>query len=215
MKFQIQHHKIFYLISETQKYIPTNSIILVESLIKKHPFELKIKNNRKTKHGDFRTSLNGNFKISINNDLNKYRFLITLIHEIAHLITFKKYGNTKPHGLLWKKTFKLLMLPFLTDKIFPSDILSPFANYLINPKARTDADLILSLALRNYDVLTDKKLIFELKSGSLFEHNKRIFKKGTKRRVRYECTEMNTLKKYLFQQNAEVTALETSYINEK
>jgi len=190
-----------------KKYIPQQSVNKVLNLVVLHPFELNIKNNRKTKHGDFRTSLNGIYKISINNDLNKYRFLITFIHEMAHLVTFKKYGNTKPHGLLWKQTFKVLMLPFLTDEIFPANILSPLANYLINPKARTDADLNLSLALRNYDEITDKKLIFELKLGTLFEHNNRIFKKGAKRRIRYECTEIETQKKYLFQQNAEVMTL--------
>jgi len=193
---------------QLNKYIPQQSVELVNNLIEIHPFTLTIKNNRKTKHGDFKTSLNGIYKISINNDLNNYRFLITLVHEIAHLVTYKKYGNTKPHGLLWKQTFKRLMLPFLTDKIFPPDVLAPLANYLINPKARTDADLALSLALRNYDILTNKKLIFEIKSGSLFEHNNRIFKKVFKRRFRYECTEIETLKKYLFQQNAEVTELE-------
>lgn len=193
--------------SEIYKYIPQEALKLIEDLIINHPFELKIKNNRKTKHGDFRTSHNGVLKISINKDLNKYRFLITLIHEIAHLVAHKNYGNKKPHGFEWKITFKNLMLPFLTDEIFPPEILSPLANYLINPKARTDADLNLSLALRQYDEKTDKKLIFEIETGTLFEYNKRIYRKGIKRRTRHECTEIKTQKKYLFQQNAEVNCV--------
>jgi len=112
-----------------------------------------------------------------------------------------------PNGLEWKLTFKNLMLPFLNDEIFPSEILSPLANYLINPKARTDADLNLSLALRRYDEKTDKKLIFEIERGTLFAHNKRVYRKGVKRRTRYECTEIKTQKKYLFQQNAEVNCV--------
>jgi SprT protein len=187
--------------------MPQEASKLVEELVINHPFELKIKNNRKTKHGDFRTSLSGILKISINKDLNKYRFLITLIHEIAHLVAYKNFGNKKPHGLEWKLTFKKLMLPFLNDAIFPSEILSPLANYLINPKARTDADLSLSLALRQYDEKTDKKLIFEIETGVLFTHNNRVYRKGERRRTRHECTEIKTKKKYLFQQNAEVNCL--------
>jgi len=195
------------LTSEIIKYIPQDASNFVNILIEKYPFELKIKNNRKTKHGDFRTTYDGIYKISINKDLNKYRFLITLIHEIAHLVAYKNFGNKKPHGKEWKRTFKQLMLPFLNDAIFPKDVLSPLAHYLINPKARTDAHLNLSLALRRYDEKTDKKLIFELETGTLFEHNRRIFKKGLKRRTRHECTDIKTQKKYLFQQNAEVTCV--------
>ncbi|MCF6213618.1 MAG: sprT domain-containing protein [Flavobacteriaceae bacterium] len=195
---------------EIKKHVPQSALGLVLDLMRKHPFELKIKNQRKTKHGDFRTSNTKGYKISINNDLNHYRFLITLIHEIAHLVTHKKFGSTKPHGIYWKQTFKYLMLPFLSDDIFPSDILSPLAKYLINPKARTDADLNLSLALRNYDIKSDKKLIFELELGAIFVHNKRIFNRGSKRRSRYECTETRTQKKYLFQQNAEVVLIENN-----
>ena len=193
--------------SEIIKYIPKEAYVLVDKLIKNHPFELKIKANRKTKHGDFRTAPNGILKISINKDLNKFRFLITLIHEIAHLIAYKKFGFIKPHGKEWKLVFKQLMLPFLNDTIFPAEVLSPLANYLINPKARTDADLNLSLALRLFDEKTNKKLIFELETGTIFEHNKRVFIIGEKRRTRYECTDIKTQKKYLFQQNAEVNII--------
>ncbi len=192
------------MILKIKKYLPLAAHNLVFDFMTQNTFELCIKNIRKTKHGDFRTSTGGLYKISINKDLNQYRFLITLIHEMAHLVTFKKYGRVKPHGLDWKQTFKYLMLPYLNDEIFPSDVLSPLAKYLINPKARTDADLKLSLALRRYDENTDKKLIFELDLGTLFKHQNRVFKRGEKRKTRYECTEIQTKRKYLFQQNAEV-----------
>ena len=78
------------------KYLPENSVLLVLKLLNDNPCHLKIVNNRKTKHGDFRKLTNGNYQITINNDLNSYRFLLTLIHEIAHLITYKKYKKINP-----------------------------------------------------------------------------------------------------------------------
>ena len=186
------------------KYLPDNSIDQIIDLFEKNPCYLKIVNNRSTKHGDFRKMPDGTYQITINNDLNIYRFLLTLIHEIAHLVTYKKKGKLKPHGMEWKRNFQHLMLPFVNPEIYPKDVLPFLANYLINPKASTDADINLSLALKNYDEKTNKNYIFEIPFESKFQHNKRIFERGNKRRTRYECVEVKTNKKYLFHQNAEV-----------
>nr|WP_313791522.1 SprT-like domain-containing protein [Lacinutrix neustonica] len=52
--------------------------------------------------------------MTINENLNHYKFLITLIHEIAHFEAYKAFGRyIKPHGLEWKRTFQKLMLPFI------------------------------------------------------------------------------------------------------
>jgi len=190
------------------KYIPEQSIDLVEELLNKYQFYLIIKNNRKTKHGDFRPLSNGRMQITINNDLNSYRFLVTLVHEIAHLATFKKHKRVKPHGIEWKMNFQHLMLPFLKASIFPNDILPILANYLRNPKASTDTDTRLSLALKQYDEKSDKNYIFELPLHSKFIHNNKVFVKGAKRRVRYKCKELKTKKEYLFHPNAEVDLIE-------
>ncbi len=193
------------------QYIPKSSIDLVEFLLQKYKFKLRIKNKRKTKHGDFRLLKNGKYQITINNDINKYRFLITLIHEIAHLKTHLenkgKIRQIKPHGVEWKLNFQHLMLPFLKPEIFPNEILSILANYLRNPKASTDSDVKLSWILMQQDTPTDVDYIFEMRLHQKFKYNNRIFVRGNKRRTRYECTEITTKKVYLFHQNAEVTKI--------
>ena len=69
------------------KYVPENSIKILKSWIEELDIDIKIITPRKTKLGDFRYS-NGNSLITINNNLNKYSFLITLTHEIAHAFIF-------------------------------------------------------------------------------------------------------------------------------
>lgn len=190
------------------KYLPKNSYSLVETLLNKYHFHLIIKNKRKTKHGDFRPLANGHLQITINNDLNNYRFLITLIHEIAHLVTYKKHKRVKPHGIEWKVNFQELMLPFFNSEIFPKELMPYLAKYMQNPKASTDSDVKLSLALKHYEEKTDKNYIFELPLGTKFIHNSKLFIRGEKRRIRFKCMEIRTKKEYLFHPNAEVTIYE-------
>lgn len=187
-----------------RKYLPESSVLMVFELLENYPCHLKIVKNRKTKHGDFRKFSNGDYQITINNDLNIYRFLLTLVHEMAHLLTYKKTKNVKPHGIEWKRNFQHLMLPFVNPEVYPREILPFLAKYLINPRASTDADANLSLALKQYDKLSNKSFIFEIPMDTKFTHNNRIFIRGNKRRTRYECIEVQTDKKYLFHQNAEV-----------
>ncbi|MEL6484395.1 MAG: SprT-like domain-containing protein, partial [Bacteroidota bacterium] len=146
-------------------------------------------------------------QITVNASLNPYRFLITLVHEIAHLVAFEKFGRRiKPHGLEWKRTFQHLMIPFIRPEIFPSALLPLIAHHFKNPKASSSTDARLSIALKAYD--TEDRVnqyIFEIPEGSTFRiYNGKLFKKGNKRIKRYECVELGTGKVYLFQPNAEV-----------
>ncbi|NQY05318.1 MAG: SprT-like domain-containing protein [Flavobacteriaceae bacterium] len=177
-----------------EKYLPERAVHQAFELIKEHNVYLKIVNQRQTKHGDYRKLPNGQHKITVNASLNNYRFLVTLIHEIAHLVAFKQYGyGIKPHGKEWKHTFQRLMLPFIRPEVFPSQILPVVANHFRNPKASSDTDAKLSLALKQFDEDNDKNYIFELPFGSVFRiYNGRIFKKGNKRVKRNECVEVNT-----------------------
>ncbi len=191
--------------------MPLYAVAPIFELIKLNNVHLKIVNERKTRHGDYRRMPNGAQQITVNANLNKYRFLITLIHEIAHLVAFEKYGrNIKPHGIEWKLTFRELMVPFIRPEIFPNKLLSLIAAHFRNPRASSDTDARLSVALKSFDPDNDKNYIFEIPLGSIFRiYNGKTFKKGQKRIKRYECLEIDTGKLYLFQPNAEVELLKT------
>lgn len=176
-------------------------------MIKSTGVHLKIVNERVTRHGDYRRKQDGRHQITVNASLNKYRFLLTLIHEIAHLVAFEKYGRQiKPHGMEWKRTFQYLMLPFIRPEIFPEQLLPLLARHFKNPRASSSTDAQLSIALQRFDdENTTKTYVFEVPLGSVFRiYNGRLYKKGNRRVKRYECVELATGKMYLFQPNAEV-----------
>ena len=185
--------------NEVLNYIPKLSVNLVENLIKEENLIIKIVKIRKTKHGDFKKFVNGSSQITLNLIENKYRFLITLIHELAHFRVNKNSNFKKaPHGSDWKNTYKLLMLPFLNNSIFPDNILSKLAKHMKNPSATTDSDIDLVISLSKYDQHNDSVFLFDVMSESLFEFNNQIYKKIGKLRKRYICKDIIKNKKYLF-----------------
>ncbi|MBP6074584.1 MAG: SprT-like domain-containing protein [Flavobacterium sp.] len=191
------------------RYIPEHAVRPVFELIVSNQVHLKIVNERQTRHGDYRRSLNGKHEITVNASLNQYKFLITLIHEIAHLAAFEKFGrHIKPHGNEWKITFQRLMVPFIRPEIFPQHLLPLLARHFRNPSASSDTDTTLSLALKQFDQQNDKNYVFEIPYGSIFRiSNGKIFKKIAVRTKRFECLEISTGKTYLFNPNAEVELL--------
>ncbi len=189
-----------------ERYLPSHAVAPIFTLIEENNIHLKIVNERVTRHGDYRRKSDGGHQITVNANLNKFRFLITLVHEIAHLLAFERFGGAiKPHGREWKFTFQQMMLPFIRPEIFPVQLLPLIAKHFKNPKASSDTDAQLSVALKSFDPENDKNYVFELPLGGIFRiYNGKIFRKGEKRRKRYECVEMDTGRIYLFQPNAEV-----------
>jgi hypothetical protein len=189
------------------KYLPEHAVIPCFELIKTNSVHLKIVNERQTRHGDYRKGISGKHEITVNANLNKYRFLITLVHEIAHLAAYEKFGKfIKPHGNEWKMTFQRLMVPFIRPEIFPHSVLPLVAQHFRNPTASSDTDAKLAFALKQFDERKpDIHFMHEVPSGSLFRiKNGRIFQKKGLRVKRYECLEIKTGRLYLFNANAEV-----------
>src|SRR5690606_8657308 len=132
-------------------YVPEFALDAVFELIKSNNVHLKIVNQRITRHGDYRRNPDGTHQITVNASENKYRFFITLIHEIAHLVAFEKYGrNILPHGPEWKHTFQHLMIPFIRPEVFPSELLPLLARHFRYLKECCDTVYTMSLDLKTY-----------------------------------------------------------------
>lgn len=191
------------------KYIPEKAVPVISEWIYTFDFKLKIKKSRSTKYGDYRAPFKGqNHQITVNYDLNKYAFLITLVHEIAHLSNYNKHKHTvKPHGEEWKFHYKMLMQRFLVPDIFPPDIIVALRKYMNNPAASSCSDIDLLRVLKNYDATAPHIVLLEnLPLGSTFRYNEtRLFVKGEQIRKRFSCKELGTRKIYLFNPITEVT----------
>jgi SprT protein len=191
------------------KYIPAPAVPLISDWIYHFNFKLKIKKSRQSKYGDYRPPLPGkNHQITINHDLNPYAFLLTLVHEIAHLLCYERYKNrVKPHGEEWKACFRELMRPMMRLPVFPDDVRQSIIIYMRDPAASSCSDPQLMRLLKSYDKPSSKNLLESLPDGVHFIFGEQEFLKGPKIRTRYRCALVGTKKIYLFSGLAEVELL--------
>lgn len=183
-------------------YLPQGSFEPVLHYIQAYKVQLTITRSRQSILGDYRHAWgNKGHRISINGNLNKYSFLITLLHELAHLFTYERHHHrAAAHGKEWKTEFGKILAEFVEKKIFPHDIETTLLQSLKNPAASSCADSKLMRVLRNYDEKKDGHFLVEqLPDGTQFRiKGGRIFKKCAKIRTRYKCLEPATGKYYLF-----------------
>jgi hypothetical protein len=194
-------------------YLPDGSFDKVVQYIHQYKVHLTVTRARKTVLGDYRHALHGkNHRITVNGNLNKYEFLITLLHEIAHLLTFEQYMNrVEPHGKEWKNIYSMLLTEFVKMHIFPADIEKALYRSILNPAATANGETDLLLVLRKYNDVKRPGVhtLEELPVGTLFKTEKgRVFQKGHKRRKRYECIELSTGHLYSFSPVTEVKVVE-------
>lgn len=189
-------------ISALQNFLPPNTYEPVLAYLHQYKVHLTVARERKSILGDYRHRTQGKaHRISVNGNLNRYSFLITLLHELAHLFAFEKFGNRiDPHGREWKHVFGELLARFIEHNVFPDDIKRSLLQSLHNPAASSCSDEDLLRVLKKYDE-KEKHLIFveAIPEGALFKtHDGKIFRKGQKIRKRFKCEEVKTRKIYLF-----------------
>ena len=192
-------------------YLPPDSAPTIARWIDHFQCDFKISRARNTKYGDYRPPHAGQgHRISINYDLNPYAFLVTTVHEFAHLLTWNEHQRkAKPHGAEWKANFKRMMRPFFEQEIFPADIRQAIVRYLENPAASSCTDHQLFKALKKYDQTPEHLVLLEsLPLGSVFKlKDGRVFRKDAKIRKRFRCTELASGRLYLFNPLAEVESI--------
>lgn len=213
--------------SQLAVYIPEEAAPIIARWIDVYQAQLKITRRRSSKLGDYRPPHRGQpHRISVNHDLNPYAFLVTLVHEFAHLVTWNHHGDKAfSHGKEWKGFFRKMMQPFLELGIFPPDVREALFNYLRNPAAASCTDLTLLRALRKYDQRDSGQVAVEqLPEGAVFalprrrsttgsrspEKGLRLFRKGPRLRKRYRCIELDSGRVYLFNPLAEVVRVESA-----
>ncbi len=196
-----------------RKHLPESAVPYCLQLWEETPFHFFVKKPRNTKLGDFRFRRDQSIQtITLNADLNSYQFLLTLIHEIAHLRVFVQHGSAHaPHGPEWKAKFKQLLEPMLSESTFPRDILVPLKLHMRNPSASSARYLFLMKEMSKYELAESQENTFflaDLAPQTHFELAGRKFRKGETRRTRILCEELETGKKYLVSRIARVSKLD-------
>jgi len=200
-------------IGHLQEFLPPGTYDAVLQYLQFYKVHLTVAKERKSILGDYRHQTHhANHRISVNGNLNKFSFLITLLHELAHLLTFEQFENrVSAHGREWKMIYGKLLEQFVQNKIFPADIEKELLQSLKNPAASSCAEDDLLRVLRKYDdAKTNNRLVEEIPVNSLFRTNDgRVFKKEVRVRKRFKCVEVTTGRVYLFSPVYEVEVFES------
>ncbi len=201
---------------ELKHYLPEGSFDKVIHFLHLYKVHLTVAKERKSVLGDYRHAHQGlNHRISVNGNLNKYEFLITLLHELAHLLTFEAHKNrVEAHGLEWKTCYSNLLKEFIEVNIFPKDVENVLSKSMKSPAATANGEITLLTVLRKYNNHQKEgyQLLSSLAEGVLFKtENGKIFRKGALRRKRYACIELKTGLHYTVSAITEVRILEVGF----
>jgi hypothetical protein len=178
--------------------LPESAVDYCTQLCVDYPFDFILRKQRVTKLGDYRYDPIGrNHTITVNENLNKYQFLITYVHEVAHRAVHQHRNVQKPHGIIWKQKFQSLMLPLLRPDIFPDDVLRILARHMKSPKASVGGDPKLAKVLSTYDENSaDELRLDDIKVGEEFSFRNRAFRKLEVKRTRAVCLDIQNGKRY-------------------
>jgi hypothetical protein len=189
------------------QHVPAGAVAYCTSLWQELPFDFKLRKSRVSKVGDFTCRSGQAPQITVNGDLHPFLFLMTYVHEVAHLRVHKRLGyRAAAHGDEWKSTFIELMAPMLSAQIFPEPLLGGIKDHMTAPKASSFSDSALTQLFRSVD---DRErstvLLSHIPEGSVFHLHGRWFKKGKLRRTRVLCHEVKTRRQYLVPADAAVS----------
>lgn len=178
--------------------VPAGTAEHVRGLLAGRAVVVSLARPRRTKLGDHRPPGRGraHHRITVNDDLNPYAFLTTLLHEIAHVATWERLRHRvrryPPHGREWKQEFGAILEPFVAAALLPADVTAALAAFMRNPAAASCSDRGLVLALARYDAAEPGRArVEDLPPGSVFRVDSgQTFRLGPRVRSRYQCFEL-------------------------
>lgn len=189
------------------KHLPPGALPIISTWLESAPILIKVSKPRQSKLGDYSPATKEDpvHRISVNNDLNPFSFLVTLVHEFAHFTAYHRATwKIRPHGREWQYEYARLMGPFLDRNIFPPDVHLALEYHLQRPPASSCSDPVLLRVLRSYDPEKNTLFLEELRLGSIFRFGKKTFKKGRRLRTRYQCLCLEDRREYYVDGLAEV-----------
>ena len=192
-----------------EQFLPEGTFRKIAPFFRDYDIHLSISHDRVTILGDYRSPTREYpaHRISINGSLNPYSFLITLLHELAHMLAYIKFRRSiQPHGAEWRAIFAELLGKYMGRGIFPDNVEEALINYQGKITASTCSDPDLYRALKKHDRRRKyMRLVEEIPLNEHFEtHDGRVFQKIEKLRTRFRCQEVGTGYVYLFPAVAEV-----------
>lgn len=182
------------------RYLPEEALDVVLAWIKQYRVSITARPPLKHALGTYHPpTQQHSHRIYVNNDLNPYAFLITLVHEMAHLTCWLKHGDrVAPHGPEWKETYRQLMEAFRGRKIFTRRVTEVFRRHLLNPKFSHCCDPDLMRALAHYDQ-RQGVMVSQLTAGSSFWYEGRLYCVLRPLRRRVLCRQLQRNADYFFE----------------
>lgn len=188
------------------RHVPPAAVAYCQRLRADWEFSLRVTRPRRTRLGTHQFDPTTGHLVTVNADLGPEAFLITYLHEVAHVVTVRQARrHPQPHGAAWKRNFRLLLEPMLTEAVFPPAVLRPLRAYALNPTAATSSYPPLAQALQNVGSPPDgTTTVAQVPEGEAFVLHHRTFVRGPLRRTRALCTEASTGRKYTVPGHARV-----------
>ncbi|MBR1765704.1 MAG: hypothetical protein IJ745_01520 [Bacteroidales bacterium] len=202
-------------------HLPPEAVDWVYRFLDRYRVHFHITRERRSKLGDYRwphPAMRGAkehpfHEISVNGNLNPYRFLWVFIHEAAHLETHLRHGDSvAAHGHEWQEEYCRLLQA--QGHLFPAEVQPLIARFARRVPMERAAGRQAEVALLRYDNGTDATpptTLDDLHPDARFRLKSRpqmLFVALERRRTRWRCREVGSGRDYLVSGSAEVLAVD-------
>jgi len=197
------------------RHLPAAAVDRIMDFIRQNRVHLNITRSRRTKLGDYSWAQRGRTfdRITVNGDLNPYRFLEVMLHEMGHHATYHQHGcRVQPHGREWQQAYARLLTAYCD--CFPVEARAAVQRYAshipLNAAAKEEMEDLLLRYDADYLPKEQKLLLDNLQPGTAFclaDDPRRRFRSVERRRTLWKCEEIGTGKLFLVRGAAEVRLL--------